>query len=239
MVAGLHLPILVTQAGRRPHLRFRGLLRLHSRYGPLDRSAAQAAFVTSVGPHAGRSSATRPNRQLSGWNPPPLVSMVYGFVKQSGGHVSIYSRVGHGTCVKLYVPRAPSSPVRPEEGPPDVFPEDLGNKVVLVVEDEARLRRVAVKMLDRLGVRSMQAETAKDALQSNTAWPRSRRQLRTIRSSHDRLDQLSGGGADPAGLVGSGRASTVIEVVGHVLGLPPCLSPPTYKLNAEIAAPNE
>ena len=130
------------------------------------------------------------------------LSMVYGFVKQSGGHVSIYSRVGQGTCVKLYLPRAPSSPVRPEEGPPDVFPEDLGNKVVLVVEDEARLRRVAVKMLDRLGLQSLQAETAKDALQSNTAWPRSRRQLRTIRSSHDRLDQLSGGGADPAGLVG-------------------------------------
>ncbi|MGE5778473.1 MAG: hypothetical protein ACM30D_04100 [Hyphomicrobiales bacterium] len=42
-----------------------------------------------------------------------------------------------------------------------------------------------------------------------------------------RLDQLGGGGADPAG------------IVGHVLGLPPCLSPPTYKLNAAIAAPNE
>ena len=93
------------------------------------------------------------------------LSMVYGFVKQSGGHVSIYSRVGQGTCVKLYLPRAPSSPVRPEEGPPDVFPEDLGNKVVLVVEDEARLRRVAVKMLDRLGLQSLQAETAKDALE--------------------------------------------------------------------------
>ena len=93
------------------------------------------------------------------------LSMVYGFVKQSGGHVSIYSRVGHGTCVKLYLPRAPSSPARPEEGPPDVFPEDLGNKIVLVVEDEAKLRKVAVKMLERLGLRSMQAETAKDALE--------------------------------------------------------------------------
>ena len=91
--------------------------------------------------------------------------MVYGFVKQSGGHVSIYSRVGQGTCVKLYLPRAPSSPVGREEDSPDVFPEDLGNKVVLVVEDEARLRKVAVKMLDRLGLQSLQAETAKDALE--------------------------------------------------------------------------
>ena len=45
-----------------------------------------------------------------------------------------------------------------------LFPEDLGNKIVLVVEDEARLRKVAVKMLDRLGLQTMQAETAKDAL---------------------------------------------------------------------------
>ncbi len=93
------------------------------------------------------------------------LSMVYGFVKQSGGHVSIYSRVGQGTCVKLYLPRAPSSPVGREEESLDVFPEDLGNRVVLVVEDEARLRKVAVKMLDRLGLQSLQAETAKDALE--------------------------------------------------------------------------
>ena len=92
------------------------------------------------------------------------LSMVYGFVKQSGGHVSIYSRVDQGTSVKLYLPRAPSSPVGREEESPDVFPEDLGNKIVLVVEDEAKLRKVAVKMLERLGLRSIQAETAKDAL---------------------------------------------------------------------------
>jgi CheY-like chemotaxis protein len=93
------------------------------------------------------------------------LSMVYGFAKQSGGRVSIYSRVGQGTCVKLYLPRAPSSPVGQEEVSPDVFPEDLGNRVVLVVEDEAKLRKVAVKMLDRLGLQSLQAETAKDALE--------------------------------------------------------------------------
>ena len=95
------------------------------------------------------------------------LSMVYGFVKQTGGHISIYSRIGQGTCVKLYLPRAPSSssPVEREEDSSDVFPEDLGNKVVLVVEDEAKLRKVAVKMLDRLRLQTMQAETAKDALE--------------------------------------------------------------------------
>jgi CheY-like chemotaxis protein len=93
------------------------------------------------------------------------LSMVYGFVKQTGGHISIYSRVGQGTSVKLYLPRTASSPVAREEGSPDVFPENLGNKVVLVVEDEAKLRKVAVKMLDRLGLQTLQAETAKDALE--------------------------------------------------------------------------
>ncbi|MBK8907016.1 MAG: PAS domain S-box protein [Rhodospirillales bacterium] len=93
------------------------------------------------------------------------LSMVYGFVKQTGGHVSIYSRVGQGTCVKLYLPRAASSPAGREETSPDVFLADLGTKIVLVVEDEARLRRVAVKMLDRLGLQSLQAASAKDALE--------------------------------------------------------------------------
>ena len=92
------------------------------------------------------------------------LSMVYGFMKQSGGHISIYSRVGQGTSVKLYLQRAPSLPARPEEGPSDVLPEEFGEKVVLVVEDEAKLRKLAVKMLDQLGLPSIQAETAKDAL---------------------------------------------------------------------------
>ena len=92
------------------------------------------------------------------------LSMVYGFIKQSGGHVSIYSQVGQGTSVKLYLPRARSLSASLEEGPPDVPPERFGEKVILVVEDEAKLRKLAVKMLERLGLRSLQAETAKDAL---------------------------------------------------------------------------
>jgi PAS domain S-box-containing protein len=93
------------------------------------------------------------------------LSMVYGFVKQSGGHVSIYSRVGQGTSVKLYLPRMLSPPPRLEERALDMPPGRFGEKVVLVVEDEPKLRKVAVKMLDQLGLRSMQAETAKDALE--------------------------------------------------------------------------
>lgn len=92
------------------------------------------------------------------------LSMVYGFAKQSGGHVSIYSRVGQGTCVKLYLPRAPSVRTDRKEGSADPRLADMADKVVLVVEDESKLRRVAVKMLDRLGLQSLQAESAKDAL---------------------------------------------------------------------------
>lgn len=92
------------------------------------------------------------------------LSMVYGFVKQSGGHISIYSRVGHGTSVKLYLPRVASPGDEGKAGPTEAKMGDLGDYVVLVVEDEPKLRRVAVKMLDRLGLRSMQAENAQDAL---------------------------------------------------------------------------
>ena len=92
------------------------------------------------------------------------LSMVYGFVKQSIGHVSLYSRVGQGASVKLYLPRALSPMARPDEGPPDVPPAEFGEKVVLVVEDEQKMRKVAANMLDRLGLRSVQAGTAKDAM---------------------------------------------------------------------------
>jgi CheY-like chemotaxis protein len=93
------------------------------------------------------------------------LSMVYGFVKQSGGHVSIYSQVGQGTSVKLYLPRGAMAPTQPVEVPPDIPLERFGKKVVLVVEDEAKLRKLAVKMLDQLGLRSVQAKTAKEALE--------------------------------------------------------------------------
>ncbi|QLH38868.1 MAG: PAS domain S-box protein [Defluviicoccus sp.] len=92
------------------------------------------------------------------------LSMVYGFVKQSGGHVSLYSREGYGTSVKLYLPRvAHPASTSTDDGAEDL-PQGLDGKLVLVVEDEPKLRRVAVKMLEQLGLRSLQAETAQDAL---------------------------------------------------------------------------
>src|SRR5262249_7259013 len=70
------------QEGRHPHCHFRGLLRLHTRYGPPDRSAAlkrplPRASNPSISPHEPLVSY-RINRQLSGWNPPPLMMRAFG-----------------------------------------------------------------------------------------------------------------------------------------------------------------
>jgi CheY-like chemotaxis protein len=79
------------------------------------------------------------------------LSMVYGFAKQSGGHVRIYSEVGHGTSVKLYLPRhfgsAEEAATAHEELP---TPTGLV-ETVLVVEDESHVRQMSVEALRELG----------------------------------------------------------------------------------------
>ena len=71
----------LSQAGRHPRLHFRGLLRLHSNYGPLDRSTAQGGLCHRASIHpvtrTNRLPATRSNRQLSGWFLPPLVMRAF------------------------------------------------------------------------------------------------------------------------------------------------------------------
>jgi DNA-binding response OmpR family regulator len=93
------------------------------------------------------------------------LSMVYGFAKQSGGHVKIYSEVGHGTTIKLYLPRAAkeagSPPIEARRQAPVRAAE---NETILVVEDDPGLRQVAVKLIADLGYAVRQAENPKDAL---------------------------------------------------------------------------
>jgi signal transduction histidine kinase len=94
------------------------------------------------------------------------LSQVYGFVKQSGGHVKIYSEPGRGTTVKVYLPRMlageppAASPVA-EAGPPRGRPEE----VVLVVEDEARVREMSAEALRELGYAVVHAAGAAEALE--------------------------------------------------------------------------
>ena len=77
------------------------------------------------------------------------LSMVYGFAKQSGGHVIIYSEEGQGTTVKLYLPRARQAAKATNPQVPDDVLRGRG-EVVLVIEDDAEVRDLVVKMLDSL-----------------------------------------------------------------------------------------
>ncbi|MDE0877627.1 MAG: response regulator [Sphingomonas bacterium] len=90
------------------------------------------------------------------------LSMVYGFVKQSGGHVKIYSEVGHGTTVRLYLPRAMA--VEDRETVADTGPVVGGSETVLVVEDDDAVRTTVVEMLGDLGYRVLKATDANAAL---------------------------------------------------------------------------
>jgi CheY-like chemotaxis protein len=93
------------------------------------------------------------------------LSQVYGFIKQSGGHVKIYSEQGDGTTIKLYLPRVLSNEATPELQP-DIarVPGSSTAETILVVEDEADVRRLAVESLDELGYRVLEAEDAAAAL---------------------------------------------------------------------------
>jgi CheY-like chemotaxis protein len=92
------------------------------------------------------------------------LAMVFGFVKQSGGHVKIYSETGEGTTVRLYLPRAVG--VEATRTPRDEAPVDLphGAATILVVEDDAAVREVAVEMLRDLGYRVLAAADGPEAL---------------------------------------------------------------------------
>lgn len=90
------------------------------------------------------------------------LSMVYGFVKQSGGHVKIYSEIGHGTTIKLYLPRAMEA--EDVEVAVDTGPITGGTETVLVVEDDAEVRATVVELLSDLGYRVLKAVDAQSAL---------------------------------------------------------------------------
>src|SRR3712207_568749 len=100
------------------------------------------------------------------------LSQVYGFVKQSGGHVKIYSEPGQGTTVKIYLPRlqAPYPDEAANERPFDP-PRGESQEVVLVVEDEAVVRQFTVDALAELGYRVLEAEGAEVALRLLDAHP--------------------------------------------------------------------
>lgn len=91
------------------------------------------------------------------------LSQVYGFAKQSGGHVALYSEAGQGTSVKLYLPRY-TGPEAVEELPVAAPAQVDGKATVLVVEDEEGVRQFVVEALREIGYRVLDAEGAAPAL---------------------------------------------------------------------------
>jgi len=91
------------------------------------------------------------------------LSMVFGFMKQSGGHINVYSEVGVGTTIRLYLPRAEGFGETARDAPVAGV-ERGGHETVLAVEDNPGLRRVVVRQLKELGYRVLEAEDGPSAL---------------------------------------------------------------------------
>ena len=92
------------------------------------------------------------------------LSMVYGFVKQSGGYVTIYSEEGEGTTIKLYLPRSTETEAVERKSVPGEVPVARG-ETVLVVEDDPDVRTLAVALLSSLGYQILEAATGVAALE--------------------------------------------------------------------------
>jgi PAS domain S-box-containing protein len=103
------------------------------------------------------------------------LSMVFGFVKQSGGHLAVYSEPGLGSTFRIYLPRANVSDTRADM-PADRQPVAGGQETVLLVEDNAPLRRTTARQLAELGYQVREADHADAAL--------------ALLSSGDRVDLL-------------------------------------------------
>jgi CheY-like chemotaxis protein len=91
------------------------------------------------------------------------LSMVYGFVKQSNGHVKIYSEVGHGTTVKLYLPQA-AGLANADAPPEDRGDPERGGETILVVEDDPLVRQYVLTQVQSLGYATLSASNGAEAL---------------------------------------------------------------------------
>ncbi|MBN3862159.1 PAS domain-containing protein [Pseudomonas frederiksbergensis] len=93
------------------------------------------------------------------------LSMIYGFAQQSGGHVSLQSRPGQGTCVRLYLPRlhvaVPEHTLTPVTGE---APPAVAGETVVLVEDDPAVRMLVLDLLKELGYHAHEAEDAQSAL---------------------------------------------------------------------------
>ena len=92
------------------------------------------------------------------------LSQVYGFVKQSGGHVKIYSELGEGTTVKIYLPRLMGEEAKDEIAAEQIAPEGTRHETILVIEDDHDVRAYSVDIMRELGYRVLEAADGPAAL---------------------------------------------------------------------------
>ncbi|NHZ33546.1 hybrid sensor histidine kinase/response regulator [Massilia rubra] len=155
------------------------------------------------------------------------LSMVYGFVKQSGGHVKIDSEEGHGTTVRIYLPRS----FEMEEA--QAMPVDSvyvgGTETILVAEDDDGVRATVVDMLSELGYRVLKASDAASALAvidsgvqvdllfTDVVMPGPLRSPDLARKARERLPQLAvlfTSGYTENAIVHGGRVDAGVELLG-------------------------
>ena len=122
------------------------------------------------------------------------LSMVFGFTKQTGGHVVIESELEMGTSVRLYLPRAPKETSIANAGPAASNGIPTGVETVLVVEDQADLRSFVINLLSRLGYRTLEAEDGPAAM--------------PLLEGEGRIDMLLTDVVLPAGMSGADLART-------------------------------
>ena len=155
------------------------------------------------------------------------LSMVYGLVKQSGGHIKVYSEVGDGTTVKLYLPRVLQS----EDVLTDTtkLPVRGGTETVLVAEDDDEVRETAVALLSELGYRVLKARDAASALSviesgvpidllfTDVVMPGPLRSPELARKAKERLPNLAvlfTSGYTENAIVHGGRLDPGVELLG-------------------------
>ncbi|MFL6306094.1 MAG: PAS domain S-box protein [Candidatus Sulfotelmatobacter sp.] len=92
------------------------------------------------------------------------LATVYGIVKQNGGHIWVYSELGHGTTFKIYLPSAEKKLIPGLEKAEDILPPRREGVTVLVVEDDSVMRRLSRKMLEEHGYQVVEAEDGNAAL---------------------------------------------------------------------------
>jgi len=155
------------------------------------------------------------------------LSMVYGLVKQSGGHIKIYSEIGEGTTIRLYLPR--SRDAEDTYVPLETQPVVGGSETVLVVEDDDAVRATAVDILTTLGYRVLKASDASaaltvidsgvhiDLLFTDVVMPGPLRSPELARKAKERLPALGvlfTSGYTENAIVHGGRLDRGVELIG-------------------------